>query len=89
MGFHPFQGVCSRGAEFDIDDQGLLRNVKIIGGCPGNTHGVSLLSEGRDAREIASMLKGTDCRGKGTSCPDQLARAIEADLAKLDGIVTA
>lgn len=87
MSFHPFQGVCSRGAEFEIDAEGRLRNVRIQGGCPGNTYGVSILSEGRNARAIADLLKGTDCRGKGTSCPDQLAKAIEAELAKRDGVV--
>ncbi len=86
MPFYPFQGVCSRGAEFDIDAEGVLHNAKIIGGCPGNTFGVSVLSEGRQARDVVALLKGTDCRGKGTSCPDQLARAIEAELASREGV---
>ena len=61
----------------------LSRNVKIQGGCPGNTVGVSLLTEGRDAREAANLLRGIPCGARGTSCPDQLARAIDAELAAL------
>ena len=47
------------------------------GGCHGNTQGVASLVRGMDAGEAVRRLKGIDCRGKGTSCPDQLARAIE------------
>ena len=81
MSFHPFQNTCSKGAFFDIDAEGKLRNVKIQGGCPGNTVGVSMLTEGRDAREAANLLRGIPCGARGTSCPDQLARAIDAELA--------
>ena len=81
MPFHPFQGTCSRGATFDIDADGKLRNVRILGGCPGNTIGVATLAEGRDAREAANLLRGIPCGAKPTSCPDQLARSIDAELA--------
>lgn len=69
-------GVCSRQIDFDIID-GKLSNVKFYGGCNGNTQGLSKLLEGMDAKEAVKRLKGTDCSMRGTSCPDQLARAIE------------
>lgn len=70
------RGVCSRQIDFDIKD-GKLTNVKFYGGCSGNTQGISKLIEGMDAKEVVRRLKGTDCSMRGTSCPDQLARAIE------------
>ena len=48
-----------------------------MGGCPGNTVGVSRLVEGKNVDEVIKMLKGIDCRGRGTSCPDQVAKALE------------
>lgn len=86
MPFYPFSGTCARGVEFEIDNRGRLQDISFLGGCPGNTRGVAALAEGRRADDIAHMLKGTDCGGKGTSCPDQFALAIEAELAKRGGI---
>lgn len=83
MAIYRNEGVCSQGVEFTIDAEGKLRGVKIYGGCGGNTQGVCKLAEGRDAREIVSILKGIRCGGSRsgmTSCPDQLARAIEQEL---------
>lgn len=71
------QGVCSRQINFELDDYCKVRNVKFVGGCAGNTQGVAALIEGMDAEEAIKRLKGIDCRGRGTSCPDQLATAIE------------
>ena len=85
MAFHRFQNTCSQGASFDIDAEGKLRNIKFQGGCPGNTIGVAMLAEGRDAREAANSLRGIPCGAKPTSCPDQLARAIDAELAAASG----
>ncbi len=70
-------GTCSRCVRFEIDNDGLLHNVEFDGGCPGNITGVAALAEGRPAKLVADLLRGTDCRGRGTSCPDQLARAID------------
>lgn len=70
-------GTCSSQIKFEVDSENKLRNVTIVGGCRGNTQGVAKLCEGRDIDEVHDLLKGTLCRG-GTSCPDQLARAIEA-----------
>lgn len=73
------KGVCSRKITFDIVD-GKLHNVQFEGGCPGNLLAISKLVEGRDALEIAELLAGNDCRGRGTSCADQLSQAIKANI---------
>lgn len=73
------QGVCSRTITFDMED-GKVKNVRFDGGCDGNTHGIVRLVEGRPAEEVIALLKGIDCRGRGTSCPDQLAKALQAAL---------
>ena len=70
------KGVCAREMQFDIED-GILKGVKVHGGCDGNLKGLSMLAEGMEANEVAARLKGIDCAGKGTSCPDQLAIALE------------
>lgn len=74
-------GTCSRMIHVEIED-GIVRDVKFAGGCNGNTQGVAKLAIGRKADEVVSLLKGTDCGGRGTSCPDQLAKAIEEAMAK-------
>lgn len=75
------QGVCARGITFDVVD-GIVRNVKFEGGCSGNTQGVAALVEGMPAAEAIIRLRGIRCGFKGTSCPDQLAKALEAALAQ-------
>ena len=77
------QGVCSRTIRFDIKD-GKIYNIKFEGGCMGNLQAVSKLAEGKEAKEIADILRGNDCRGKGTSCADQLAKAIDKVLAEVE-----
>ena len=67
-------GVCSRAVKVKIDDNGVITDCAFDGGCNGNTQGVSRLVIGMNA------LKGINCNGKGTSCPDQLAKAIEQSL---------
>lgn len=73
------KGVCSRGVTFDIKD-GRVVDVRFDGGCSGNTQGVARLVDGMDAHEAVRRLSGIRCGSKGTSCPDQLAHAIEAAL---------
>ena len=70
-------GVCSREINFDVTDDGKVVNVHYVGGCNGNTQGVAALVEGMDIREAIARLKGIKCGFKGTSCPDQLALALE------------
>lgn len=68
-------GTCSRQIIFDVDDQNTLHNVRFIGGCGGNLQGISRLVEGKKLDEIENLLVGIKCRN-GTSCPDQLSKAI-------------
>ena len=70
------QGTCSTSIDLEIEN-GIITYCKINNGCKGNTQGVARLATGRKADEIAAMLEGIPCRG-GTSCPDQLSRAIRA-----------
>lgn len=73
------KGVCSRKIDFDIDN-GVVTNVKFTGGCNGNTQGICKLVEGMKAEDVIERLKGLNCNGRGTSCPDQLATAIEKSI---------
>jgi len=69
------KGVCARSIDFDIQD-GKVQSVRFNGGCGGNTLGVASLVEGMEVDEAISRLSGIDCNGRGTSCPDQLAKAL-------------
>lgn len=73
-------GVCTRKISFSLNGM-TLHDVRFEGGCPGNTAAIGKLLEGTDARRAAEILRGNDCRGRGTSCADQLARAIDEALA--------
>ena len=68
------EGVCTQNISFDLVD-GYVHHVKFVGGCGGNTKGVAALAEGRDAMEIANILKGIPCQG-ANSCPHKLSLAI-------------
>ena len=70
------RGTCSTSIDLEIEN-GVITYCKINNGCKGNTQGVAKLAVGRKADEIAALLEGIPCRG-GTSCPDQLSRAIRA-----------
>lgn len=70
------EGVCSMQMIFQIEDN-IIKNLKIVGGCPGNTIGVSKLVVGKTVNEVIEMLKGIQCGMRGTSCPDQIAKALE------------
>ncbi len=70
-------GTCSRQINFEVDDQNKVRNVQFVGGCHGNTQGVSALVEGMDKDEVIARLEGIKCGRKPTSCPDQLAQALK------------
>lgn len=72
--------VCSKQITFDLDDENKIHNVNFFGGCPGNLQAISKLVEGKDAKEIANILRGNDCGGRGTSCGDQFAIALDAAL---------
>ena len=70
-------GVCARAISLEIDDDHIIKSVKFLGGCNGNTQGVASLAVGMKAEDVIARLRGIDCGGRGTSCPDQLANAIE------------
>ena len=76
-------GTCSRAIFFEVDETHIITSCEYDGGCHGNTQGVARLVIGHKAEDIISMLKGIQCR-EGTSCPDQLAHALELYLAKLE-----
>lgn len=76
---YPTQGTCSRQIDIELQD-GLIRSVTFTGGCSGNTQGVAALVRGMKPAEAIARLEGIDCRGKGTSCPDQLAKALKQAL---------
>lgn len=73
---HSCVGTCSTQISIELED-GIIREVAFTGGCHGNTQGVAALVRGMRIEEAVARLKGIDCRGRGTSCPDQLARALE------------
>lgn len=73
------KGTCSRMIKFDVVDD-RVRNVQFVMGCNGNTQGLAALVEGMEVNEVIQKLKGINCNGRGTSCPDQLAIALETYL---------
>ncbi|MBR6245651.1 TIGR03905 family TSCPD domain-containing protein [bacterium] len=70
------RGTCSELIFFDIDENTVVTNIKFIGGCNGNLKAVSKLVDGWTAAQIADKLLGNECGYKGTSCADQLAKAV-------------
>lgn len=70
------QGTCASAINYEVTD-GIVTACEIVGGCPGNTKGVAKLVVGRKVEDVIATLKGIQCRN-GTSCPDQLARALES-----------
>lgn len=73
---HFCTGTCSRRIDIRLED-GIIREVVFTGGCHGNTQGLAALLKGMKAAEAVQRLEGIDCRGKGTSCPDQLAKSLK------------
>ena len=73
------KGVCSRSIEIETDGD-IIKSVKFTGGCGGNTQGVSKLAVGMKITDAIERLSGIDCNGRGTSCPDQLSRALQEAL---------
>ena len=71
------KGVCSREIQFDVEND-IIKEVRFIGGCMGNTQGVAALAKGRNIDEVINTIMGIDCGVRGTSCPDQLALALIA-----------
>jgi len=80
MATYKTRGVCSRAIDFEIDN-GVITSCKFTGGCRGNTQGVAALVIGMQVEEAISRLKGIKCGPRPTSCPDQLATALEQYMA--------
>jgi len=74
--FRP-RGVCSQEMRVEVDEEGIVRDLQVLGGCSGNLQGISALVRDMSAREAIERLKGIRCGFKNTSCPDQLARGLE------------
>lgn len=79
------KGVCSTRIEYELDDEKKIHNLRFTGGCNGNLKAIGRLLEGQDAGRAAEILKGNDCKGRGTSCADQLSKALEEALYGSNG----
>ena len=71
------EGTCSKAIEVELDDAGRIASCSFLGGCPGNTAGVSLLVRGMKPEDVIEKFRGLRCGARSTSCPDQLSRALE------------
>lgn len=76
------KGTCSKQMEVDLED-GVIKDVRVLGGCNGNLQGISKLVEGMDIDTVIERLDGIHCGMKETSCPDQLASALKKAREKL------
>lgn len=72
-------GVCARAMEIDVED-GIVRKLRVTGGCNGNLKGIANLVEGMKVEDVIARLEGTTCGFKNTSCPDQIAKALKSAL---------
>lgn len=72
------KGTCAQAIEIEISDNNIIENVRFIGGCKGNTQGISALVKGMDAKDVIDRLSGIKCGFKPTSCPDQLSVALKS-----------
>jgi uncharacterized protein (TIGR03905 family) len=81
MEVYQTKGTCSRAIQFEVDGD-IIQSVQFVGGCDGNTQGVAALVKGMKVEDAIARLEGIDCRGRGTSCPDQLAKALKEYLQK-------
>ena len=75
------KGVCSQRMTIELED-GVIRDVQILGGCNGNLQGIAALVRGMKAEEAIERMRGIRCGFKNTSCPDQLAKALEEAMAQ-------
>ncbi|WP_294407902.1 TIGR03905 family TSCPD domain-containing protein [uncultured Ruminococcus sp.] len=73
------KGVCSRKIDIEVEGD-VIKSVKFTGGCNGNTQGIAKLCEGMKVQDVIARLEGLNCNGRGTSCPDQLAKALKANI---------
>ena len=81
--FQP-RGVCSRAMTVEVDDQGVIRDLQVVGGCNGNLQGISALVKGMKAEDAIARLDGTLCGFRSTSCPDQIAKNLKKALEQMN-----
>ena len=74
------KGTCARAIRIVLNDNNEVEEAQFLGGCMGNTTGVSSLVKGMKAEEVIKRLQGIQCGNKGTSCPDQLSQALTSML---------
>lgn len=84
-GIYKTHGTCSQQIEIEVDDNThVILSVLFVGGCDGNTKGISKLVVGQKAEDVIERLQGIPCGMKPTSCPDQLSRALAACLKRIE-----
>ena len=76
MNVYTTKGTCSREIHYSVKD-GVVESIEVIGGCNGNLKGICRLITGMPVEQVIKAFKGVDCGGRGTSCPDQIAQALE------------
>ena len=76
MNVYKTKGTCSREIHYSVKD-GVVESIEVIGGCNGNLKGICRLITGMPVEQVIKAFKGVDCGGRGTSCPDQMAQALE------------
>ncbi len=76
MNTYKTSGVCSREIQFEVEND-IITHVQFVGGCNGNTKGISALIKGMNINDAISRMEGIECGMRGTSCPDQLAKALK------------
>lgn len=78
------RGTCSQAIELEVDDNHIVQQVNFVGGCSGNTQGISMLVRGQKAEDVINRLQGIRCGMKSTSCPDQLATALAEAVRRIE-----
>ena len=76
MNVYKTKGTCSREIHYSVKD-GVVESIEVIGGCAGNLKGICRLITGMPVEQVIKAFKGVDCGGRDTSCPDQIAQALE------------
>ena len=78
MKYYKTEKICAKEIGVEFDENGKITEIEFCGGCDGNTHGLQNLILGMNKDVVIKKLEGIDCRGRGTSCPDQLAKILKS-----------
>lgn len=81
---YQINGVCAKSIDIDIDSEGVIQDVSFTGGCNGNLKAIGKLVKGKQASEIADILRGNTCGMRNTSCADRLSSVLDAELARME-----